>query len=824
MDKSAGERRFADVILPIPVSRTFTYLVPEEEVVHPGSRVIVQFGPKKIYTGLVASVSNSTDSDKPKEIIEVLDDLPIVQNVQIDFFKWMAGYYMCTIGEVMNAAIPAGLKLSSESFISLNPEMQWLDAPQNEKEEIVVAQLKDHELSLKDISNLVGLKHPQKLIKSLADRNIVHLYEKVKDKYVPKHIRKVKIKDELADAETLEVLMGELDKKPKQQDVLLSYLRELPVLENIEANKPGLAKTKLAIDTSMSSINTLIKNGILEEWDEIVSRLPDLEKGTVKTPDLSDLQQLSKDQIQREFEEHSTVLLRGITGSGKTEIYISLIQEELTKGNQVLYLLPEIALTTQIIQRLQKVFGNSFGVYHSQYSDSERVEVWQKVLSGEYRFVVGVRSSVFLPFAELGLVIIDEEHEPSYKQYDPAPRYNARDAAIYLAGLHQAKTLLGTATPAVDTFSKALEGKFGLVELEARFGDVELPKVEMVDMRGVRKRKELKANLFASSVLESIGEALSKKEQVILFQNRRGYAPFVSCDDCGHVMGCPNCDVSLTYHQFQNQLICHYCGHRVYMPSECPECDLNHMKHSGFGTEQLEEELQPFFPEAKIQRMDLDTTRSKNSYERILSAFERGDTDILIGTQMVSKGLDFDRVNLVCIFDIDRIIHFPDFRSHERAYQLITQVSGRSGRKSGEGRVLIQTNDPSHEVLQKVLKEDYRPFYQSEITERGEFQYPPFFRLIRIILKHKDVQIVNEAGVYLGNLIREHLGKERINGPVDPVINRLRNLYLKEIMVKVEAKGISLGGAKELLWNLREDLNQQKAFKGVSVVFDVDPV
>ncbi len=541
-------------------------------------------------------------------------------------------------------------------------------------------------------------------------------------------------------------------------------------------------------------------------------------------PELSEMQILVKQEIERQFEKQDTVLLRGITGSGKTEIYIAKIQEAIDQGKQVLYLLPEIALTTQIIQRLQRVFGNDFGVYHSQYSDNERVEVWQKVLSGEYRFVVGVRSSVFLPFSDLGLVIIDEEHEPSYKQFDPAPRYNARDAAIYLASLHSAKTLLGTATPSIETFSKALEGKFGLVELDTRFGDVKLPEVELIDMRQVRKRKELKANLFSAYLLESIGQSLEKKEQVILFQNRRGYAPFVSCEDCGHVMGCPNCDVSLTYHQFQNQLICHYCGYRIYMPHECPECDLNHMRHSGFGTEQLEEELQPFFPDATIQRMDLDTTRSKNAYERILGSFEDGETDILIGTQMVSKGLDFDKVNLVGIFDIDRIIHFPDFRSHERAYQLITQVSGRSGRKSGEGRVLIQTSDPSHTVLQKVMKEDYRPFYEAEIKEREEFQYPPFVRLIKIVFKHKDVQIVNEASVYMGNLIRQHIGKERINGPVDPVINRLRNLYLKEIIVRLEPSGLSLSGVKDLLWALRDDINQQKAFKGVSVVFDVDPI
>ena len=816
---------YADVILPIPVGSTYTYKVPDDCAVQVGSRVIVQFGPKKIYTGLVANVKNDPPlTDEAKEIIEVLDDLPIVNRTQIGFFGWMANYYMCSIGEVMNAAIPSGLKLTSDAFVSLNPEGQWLDQPRNEKEDIIVAQIRDKELSLKEVGELIGLKHPQTIVKSMADRHIVHLFEKVKDKYAPKYVRKVRLKDTFTDQDSLQLLFEELDKKPKQLDVLLAYLRAVPVMENSATNEGGMIKSQLAIESGSSSLNTLVKNGIFEEWDFLISRLPEIAKETAVIPKLSDLQELTRQQVLTEFEKHSTVLLRGITGSGKTEIYISLIQEALEQGGQVLFLLPEIALTTQIIKRLQRVFGNSFGVYHSHYSDNERVEIWQKVLSGEYSFIIGVRSSVFLPFSNLSLVIVDEEHETSYKQFDPAPRYNARDAAIYLAGLHKAKVLLGSATPSVETFSKALDGKFGLVELDVRFGDVNLPKVELIDMRQVRKRKELRANIFSAELLESIGAALEKKEQVILFQNRRGYAPFVSCDDCGHVMNCPNCDVSLTYHQFQNKLICHYCGHNIYMPHECPECENSHMKHSGFGTEQLEEELQPFFPDATIQRMDLDTTRNKNSYSRILDDFEAGDTDILVGTQMVSKGLDFDKVNLVGVFDIDRIIHFPDFRSHERAYQLITQVSGRSGRRSGEGRVLIQTFDPSHNVLSQVLKEDYRPFYELEIREREEFNYPPFSRIIKIVLKHKEAQIVNEGSIYFGNLLRQHLGNHYVNGPVDPVIHRLRNLYLKEIQIKIERNGPPLAGVKEVLLSLRDDLNAQKVFKSIRVVFDVDPI
>ena len=818
-------KTYADVILPIPLPKTFSYLVPEHLTVQIGSRVIVRFGPKKIYTALVAKVSNAPPSaEKPKEILEVLDSQPIIDSIQICFFEWMAKYYMCTLGEVSNAAIPAGLKLSSESFIHLNPDSEWQETNFTEREEALLSRLADGEISLKEAGEVLNLKQPQAVVKSLADRRVVHFFEKVKDKYLPKFIRRIRLAEQWRNEEMLEGLFTELAKKPKQEDVLLSYLRTVPALEKPQANNLGMAKSKLAIESNTSSIATLVKKGVLEEWSQIISRLPEITNDKPQIPGFSPIQQLVFNEIQSKFETLQTILLRGITGSGKTEIYLSLIQEELLKKKQVLYLLPEIALTTQIIKRLQKVFGNNFGVFHSHYSDNERVEVWQKVLKKEYQLVVGVRSALFLPFSDLGLIIVDEEHEPSYKQFDPAPRYHARDAAIYLGSLHNAKTLLGTATPAIDTFYKALGGKFGLVELDERYREVDIPKVRLIDMRGVRKRKELKANLFSTQILKEIDEVLKKKEQVILFQNRRGYAPYVSCDDCGHVMGCPNCDVSLTYHQLQNQIICHYCGHKVYMPQECPECGLNHMRHSGFGTEQLEDELRPFFPDTTIQRMDMDTTRNKNSYQRILNDFENGETDILIGTQMVSKGLDFDKVNLVGIFDIDRIIHFPDFRSHERAYQLITQVSGRSGRKSGKGKVFIQTNDPEHVVLQKVLKEDYRFFYSGEISERENFNYPPFHRLIKITLRHKESHVLNDAAIFTANNLRQHLTSDRINGPTDPVISRVRNMYLKEINVRIESKGINLQGLKDYLITAREEVNSVKNFKSVRVIFDVDPV
>jgi len=816
---------FADVILPVPVPRTYTYLIPDDVSVQVGSRVIVQFGPKKIYTGLVANVKDDHVSvEKAKDILEVLDTEPIVNSLQIGFFGWLANYYLCTMGEVMNAAIPAGLKLSSESYVHINQEVEWLDQPQNEREDLLLEHLAYKEMSVKEVGDLLALKRPQTLIKSLADRKMVHLYEKVKDKYSPKTEKRVRLADTYTKELNLEELFDDLEKKPKQVDVLLAYLQRVPATESEKANRTGISRSQLSQHCSLSSIKTLTKLGILEEWEETVSRLPPLDTSGITTPKLSDLQQLTYREVEQVFEKKNTALLRGITGSGKTEIYISLIQQKLDQGLQVLYLLPEIALTTQIIQRLRKSFGNAFGVYHSQYSDNERVEVWQKVLKGEYNFVVGVRSSVFLPFDHLGLIIVDEEHEHSYKQYEPAPRYHARDAAIYLAGLHGAKTLLGSATPAVETFAKALEGKFGLVELETRFGDVKLPKVELIDLKMARKRREMRANIFTVQMLEAIGSALEQKEQVILFQNRRGYAPHLLCEDCGHVMQCQNCDVSMTYHQLQNLLMCHYCGFKMYPPQQCPECGLNHIKHSGYGTEQLEDELQPFFPDAKIQRMDLDTTRTKNSYQRILGDFENGKIDILVGTQMVSKGLDFDRVNLVGIFDIDRIIHFPDFRSHERAYQLITQVSGRAGRKSGTGKVLIQTFDPGHVVLQKVLKDNYRTFYQREIQEREQYHYPPFARMVKITIRHKDAKAANDAALHMAAYLRQLINERAVDGPSEPMINRVRNKYLKDIHVKLGLNISHINEIKQRMLVARDDVQAHKDYRSVQVVFDVDPL
>ena len=817
----------AEVILPLPLHGTFTYLIPSEfrSVAQIGSRVVVQFGSKKMYTGIVLTIHDKGEKDySPKELLDVLDKYPVVNKIQLDFFLWMASYYLCAIGEVIGAALPSSLKLSSQSFVSINPEKNFENEDLSDREWSLLKTLKGNELSIRDVGEQIGLKRPQRFIKELSEKGFIDLFEKVKDRYQPKKEKRLRLHPKYLSEEAMEELMNQLASKPKQVDALLSYLRNVPVLEDSDRNQTGMLKSAFTKDeVSPSSLKTLLKNGVLVEWEEIVSRLEKQEAIPQGSFQLSTGQNKAVEEVGASFEKNQSVLLHGATGSGKTEIYMRLIQEQLELGKQVLYLLPEIALTTQIIARLHKVFGNTFGVYHSRYSDNERVEVWQKVLTEEYSFVVGVRSSIFLPFQNLGLIIIDEEHEPSYKQYEPSPRYHARDSANYLATLHQAKVLLGTATPSLETYQNALDHKFGLVELFERYGEASIPKLAFADIRSERKLKKLKGN-FSSVLMEAIECALNQKEQVILFQNRRGYAAFVSCDECATIPKCANCAVSLTYHQFNNKLVCHYCGFTQPMLSDCTHCGSTELRNIGFGTEELEEELNILFPQAIIQRMDLDTTRSKYGYQRIIEEFEEGHIDILVGTQMVSKGLDFGNVNLVGIFDVDRMIHFPDFRSHERAYDLIVQVSGRAGRKSTKGKVIVQTNDPEQPLLGKVRNGTYQDFFRWEILEREHFKYPPFTRLIRITFKHRDKTISFESATFFTNELRKYLGNERIVGPVEPIIGKIRNQYLYEIMLKVEKQGVNLSKIKAFLWACEKVMHQVTAFKSVGVVFDVDPI
>lgn len=818
---------YAEVILPLPLHGTFTYRIPIgfSTQLTSGSRVVVQFGTKKIYTGIVfRRHEEPVQSHIPKEILDVLDESPVVNEIQLDFFRWMSNYYMSTIGEVVSAALPSALKLSSQSYVSLNPEIDLESEDLSDREWSVLQALKGNELSISDIGTHAGLKRPQRFIKELSERGMIDLFEKVKDRYQPKKEKRIRLSSKYLSEEALDELGAKLESTPKQEAVLFSYLRIMPLLDDFSTNEKGVAKALILKDeVSASSLKTLVKNKVFQEWEETVSRLEKLEHPAKSNISLSEFQERAKKEVVQSFKDFQTVLLHGATGSGKTEIYITLIEEQLSAGKQVLYLLPEIALTTQIIARLHKVFGNSFGVYHSRYSDNERVEVWQKVLSGEYQFVVGVRSAVFLPFDNLSLIVIDEEHEPSYKQYDPSPRYHARDSAGYLASLHHAKVLMGTATPSLETYQNTIDQKFGLVELEERHGEAGTPALQFADVSKERKQRKMTGN-FSSILIEAIGYSLDLKEQVILFQNRRGYSACIQCDDCGTIPKCSNCAVSLTYHQFNNKLVCHYCGFNQPMMQDCTHCGSNQLRNVGFGTEELEEELNILFPQAIVQRMDLDTTRSKYGYQRIIEEFEEGNVDILVGTQMVSKGLDFDRVNLVGVFDADRMIHFPDFRSHERAYDLIMQVSGRAGRKSKKGQVIVQTSDPTQPVLEKVRSGDYKHFFQWEALERERFAYPPFTRLIKIVFKHREKQVSLEGANFFARELRTHLGNQRMIGPVEPIIGKLRNQYIHEITLKIEKRGMNLSAIKSFLWSTEKMLHQVPNFKSVGVVFDVDPV
>lgn len=830
LDESFEERitYFADVILPIPIPGTYTYRIPRnlETHIEQGSRVIVQFGRKKILTGIVRHIhQNVPKVYEAKYILDSLDHTPVINSFQLDFFDWLAQYYLCTVGEVLNAAMPGGLKLTSESLIQINPKNAQEAIDFSDKERSVLEALKNTDrLSFDQVSDLLGIKMIHPVLKSLLEKESIILFEQVKDKYKPKAVKTIQLADQfLEDDQAMQVLFERLEKKPKQQAILLKYLSLVRVDEGLIQERAVLKSTLLEAGLSASSLKTLVKNQIFLQKESVVSRLEENASKTQDFPELSLSQQESLSDILSVFQENKPVLLHGVTGSGKTEIYINLIRQALEDGGQVLYLLPEIALTTQIVSRLHKVFGSALGVFHSKYSDNERVEVWNGVNDNKINLVAGVRSAVFLPFDNLSLIIVDEEHESSYKQYEPAPRYHARDAAIWLAKSHQANVLMGTATPSIDSYQNALDGKYELIELSQRFGAGKLPEFELANILTSRKSKRMKGD-FTPELLQGIKEALEKKEQVILFQNRRGYSPYLICHDCNHVPKCQNCDVSLTYHMNNNVLICHYCGHKESVPAVCDACGSTAIRTVGFGTEKLQEDLKVIFPEAHIQRMDQDTTRNKYSYQQIIDRFERGDTDILVGTQMLSKGLDFDNVTLVGVFDYDRIVHFPDFRSHERAFQLITQVSGRAGRKDDKGKVILQTGEPDEPLLYKIRTGDYKSFFQSEILERQNYQYPPFYRLIKIILKHKEKSVLQLASRQYVTRLTGELGKSRVLGPQEPVISRIRNLYIEEIYIKVEKKKINIAKVKEVIYKLGLEVKQHQDYKSLRLYFDVDPI
>ncbi|MBK7442235.1 MAG: primosomal protein N' [Bacteroidetes bacterium] len=811
---------FADVILPFALEKNYTYAVPQEFAVMltPGMRVEVPFR-NKSYTGIVAKIHNLVPAGyAPKFIIALPDHLHIVNKIQLEFWQWMAGYYMCSTGDVMNAALPAPYKLSSETIIVLHQQAN-IDANVLDDKEYIIAEALSiqKELTLKDIQLILQQKTIQPTIKSLIEKGIVYVKEELKEIYTPKTEKFVVLNKQYHEEKELSKLFDAMQKHEKQLNILMVYYQMAqdnhPVKKSLLLRKSG---------AGAGVLKTMVKNEIFIEYDEQVSRLQLYGNDQINDIVINEEQTRALIETRELLQEKSTVLIHGVTGSGKTEVYIELIKEYITAGKQVLYLLPEIALTTQIISRLKKRFGNQIGVYHSKFNQNERIEIWQKVLSNEYKIILGARSALFLPFNELGLIIIDEEHDYSYKQHEPAPRYHARDAAIYLAYLHKAKTVLGTATPCIETYFQAVNGKFGLVKMFKRYADMAMPEIQIADVKEEEKNKTMHSH-FTSALVGRMKYALDAKEQIILFQNRRGYAPFLICEACGWTPRCINCDVNLVYHKFSNELRCHYCNYTSSTYNVCPACGSSRIIIKGFGTEKIDDELQYLFPDAKTGRLDLDTVKSKHGHEKILHAFELGDIDILTGTQMVTKGLDFDNVNLVGILSADQILNFSDFRAAERAFQMITQVSGRAGRKNRKGLVMIQAIAINHPVLQFVRQHDYAGFYKKEIAERQQFGYPPFTRLIRITLRHSKVETVNKTAAWLGGELKNQLG-ERVLGPAIPGIPRIRNKYLSEIMIKYPNNRVSGEFVKNIIKLEVEKLQLNPAHKRVEILIDVDPM
>ncbi len=837
---------FVDVILPLAVPNLYTYRVPFElnDAIAIGQRVVVQFGRGKLYSALVRTIhENPPKQYAAKYIDSILDEHPIVHAKQFELWDWMSQYYMCNIGDVMVAALPGGLRLASETKIVLSLEYSKKIADVNlkisDKEVLIIDALEvKNVLTLQDISQIIEQKTVYPIIKSLIEKGIVLIQEELKEKFRPKIETYVRITDQADNEDNLKIIFDTLERKAhKQLDVVMAYvtLSKRYSKERVEVKKSDIMKM---IEGAEAALKSLVKKNIFELYDREVGRLANYDSEN-KISALNEIQLQVLNSIKKQFfgkdPEESTsdiaqtkdvVLLHGVTSSGKTEIYVKLIEEALAKGKQVLYLLPEIALTTQIINRLRKYFGDTVGVYHSKFNENERVEIWNDVLNSrsensKFQIILGARSALFLPFSNLGLVIVDEEHDTSYKQYNPAPRYNARDGAIYLSHIHKAKTLLGSATPCLESYFNAQEGKYGFAEITQRFGGVQMPEIEIADVKEATRKKQMKSH-FSPLLLDTVTLALEKKEQVILFQNRRGFAPQLECNMCAWVPQCSNCDVSLTYHKVSNQLRCHYCGYSIKPPSKCAACGDTDLKMKGFGTEKIEEELNIFYPRAKIARMDLDTTRSKFAHQHIIQDFEEGNIDILVGTQMVTKGLDFDNVSMVGILNADSMLNFPDFRSFERSYQLMAQVSGRAGRKNKRGKVIIQTQNPEHSIIQEVIANDYLSMYTNQLIDRKEFNYPPYFRLIEITVIHKDVNMVNVAAKYLADALKHHFSK-RVLGPEFPIISRIRNLYHKNILLKIE-RDASVNQVKKIVSELLIKFKSNADYKSVRIQIDVDPM
>lgn len=813
---------FIDVILPIPLQKAFTYHITEAEAdfLTPGIRVAVPFGKSKIYTALVYKIhKNPPTAYEAKTIHQILDEVPIVTQTQIKHWEWIAKYYMCSIGEVMRAAMPNAFLLESETIISKNETRIIEDSKLNDDEFLIYEALQ-HQSSLKinDVVSILDKKRVLPVINTLVEKGILNLQQELYEKYKPKMVRYVKLHDAYKSQNKLQGLLEQISSNAtKQREVILTLF----TLEGSEKKPIKVSELSKRSGASSTVIKTLIDKSILEDYHIQVDRVQYNGEGDADAKHLSEAQQQAYNEVETAFKTKQVALLHGVTSSGKTEIYVQLIQKQLKIGKQVLYLLPEIALTTQLVQRLQDYFGDKVAVFHSRYSGNERVEVWNNMLnnSEKAQVVIGARSSLLLPFNNLGLIIVDEEHEQSYKQFDPAPRYHARDAAIVLANLHKAKTLLGSATPSLESYFNASQGKYGLVELKTRYNNVLMPDIELVDLADKYKRKRMKGH-FSDRLIEEMTETLEQGFQIILFQNRRGFSPIVECTTCGTSPQCPNCDVSLTYHQYRDQLRCHYCGYNSAMLKSCQACGNVTLDTKGFGTQQIEEEVKVLFPEKKVTRMDLDTTRGKYGFEKIINSFEQRDVDILVGTQMLTKGLDFRYVKLVGIMNADNLLNFPDFRAHERSYQLMAQVSGRAGRTDLRGKVLIQTYNPHHNILQQVSTNAYKKMYAEQMDERYNYKYPPIYRVIKITFKHKDYNRVNLAADWYAKSLRQ-VFKANVLGPEFPPVSRIRNLFLKNILIKIPEKQ-SLLKTKAAILKIENSFNAVKEFRSVRVILNVD--
>ena len=821
----ANDRIFADVILPLPLPKFFVYSVPENFVpgLAIGKRVIVQFGRKKYYTAIIVKLHNQAPVGYDvKEISSVLDERPVVNVLQLQFWQWISEYYMCAVGEVMKSALPLGLKLESETYLCFNPLFENFGAL-SEKESLLLEQIRsNNNISIKKLSGQLHAKNFLPAIMALYEKNAILMDETLAKGFVPKKEIYVRLTAKGQNEEFLNNFLDKLKHAKKQQILLYDYIKLSGIFEKHVINEVTKKQLLESSKTSFSILKTLVKKGVFELYNREISRLGSFNSNVKELPLLSEPQQKALEDIQIAFGTKNVILLHGVTASGKTEIYFHLIKDVLAQGKQILYLMPEIAVTAQMINRLRNHFGDRVGVYHSKYSDNERVEIWNRLNSPDgngYQVILGVRSSVFLPFNNLGLIIIDEEHETTFKQTDTAPRYHARDAAIMLAKLHSANVLLGTATPSIESYFNALSGKFGLVTLNERYKGIMLPEVKLINLGAVKKKGKLKPD-FSTILIDAIENCLNKSKQVIIFQNRRGFSHYIECRECGWIPRCQNCDVTLTYHKSLNKLVCHYCGFSMNMIHSCPKCNTSGLQTISPGTEKIEEELAIFFPSAKIARMDLDSTRSKNAYEKIITDFECKKIDILVGTQMITKGFDFSDVGLAVILNADLMLNYPDFRAYERSYDLMVQVSGRAGRKAERGIVVIQTYSPGLPIIRNIINNDFIEMYNSQVEERKQFQYPPFYRLIKINVKHRKAEMCVEIASRLASGLRTELGNS-VLGPDKPLIEKIQNFYIRNLMIKIE-RNISTVKIKQQISN--GILKICKEYKSAVISIDVDPV